>query len=274
MSGWGRWVWKCRPTPTLSVVVCARMGSGGESAVVDGLAKSKDGTIGAGPVPRRRLASLAVGSVLPLSGQVCAAAKQLANFRTYTKDMRRSAANRRDNVERQFVHLYEEHAPAVMAYALRRATFEGAQEIVAETFVIAWRRIHDIPSDAALPWLYGVARKVHGNRLRADRRQQHLLRRIQTEPSEAIAWGAGDNSSSLMLALASLRPSDREVLMLTAWEGLTTQEAAVVLNCSSQAVRLRLFRARRKLRARLAHVDSDDRLHRPTMESTWTEESM
>ncbi|MCO8271077.1 hypothetical protein M1L60_10780 [Actinoplanes sp. TRM 88003] len=64
--------------------------------------------------------------------------------------------------EEHFNRLWLEHAPAVLRYARRRVDDEQADEVVAETFVVAWRRLAEIPA-AELPWLFGVARRVSAN---------------------------------------------------------------------------------------------------------------
>jgi RNA polymerase sigma-70 factor, ECF subfamily len=190
----------------------------------------------------------------------------------HTEEMRRTPTDQSEDLERQFEHLYEEYAPAVMAYALRRTTLQAAQDIVAETFVVAWRRMGEIPGDAVLPWLYGVAHKVDGNRVRTEARQQSLVNRIRTEPRITMTPESAPHSN-LLAALASMPRHDREVLMLTAWEGLSTGEASLVLDCSPTAVRLRLYRARRRLRVRLDQIDAEDTLPRVPIRS-WTKESL
>jgi RNA polymerase sigma-70 factor (ECF subfamily) len=152
--------------------------------------------------------------------------------------------DRREQLER----LYERFAADIAMYALRRADRETAQDVVAETFLVAWRRIRDVPAEP-LPWLYGVARRVLANQRRASSRRQALR-----ESLRASTAGVASPPADLGLAeaLRELSDNDREVLMLIAWEGLTTREAAVALGCSDTACRLRLHRARRRLASLLA----------------------
>ncbi len=185
--------------------------------------------------------------------------------------MGRMLGDRPDDPERQFVQLYEQYAPAVMAYALRRTTPDAAQDIVADTFLVAWRRLAEIPADRVLPWLYGVAYKIQGNRRRSDARQRSLVKRIQAEASGPTS--DGDVNSNVLAALASLPPHDREVLMLTAWEGLSTAEAALAIDCSPTAARVRLYRARRKLKVRLDQIEDADDIRQVSVRS-WTKESL
>jgi RNA polymerase sigma-70 factor (ECF subfamily) len=143
----------------------------------------------------------------------------------------------------RFEEIYRQHAGAVAAYALRRASRETAEEVVAETFLVAWRRLDGVPAQP-LPWLYGVARRVLANQRRSAARRASLADRLHLEarvaPLETVDEG-------LLDALRTLRADDREVLMLVAWEGLTTTEAAQALDCSPVACRIRLHRARKRL---------------------------
>jgi RNA polymerase sigma-70 factor, ECF subfamily len=143
----------------------------------------------------------------------------------------------------RFDELYREHAGAVAAYALRRSPRDVAEEVVAETFLVAWRRLERVPAKP-LPWLYGVARRTLANQRRAAKRRDSLARRLELE----VPAIAGEQIEYRVLdALQALRAKDRELLMLVAWEGLTPAEAAVALGCSPVACRVRLHRARKQL---------------------------
>lgn len=142
----------------------------------------------------------------------------------------------------RFERLYAKHAPALLAYALRRATYETAQDAVAEAFVVVWRRLDDAPAEP-LPWLYGIVRRTLANQRRSLRRRLLLQRRLTEHNPNLSAVSDG----AVVEALASLSEAERELLMLIAWEGLTPAEAAVTLGCSANACRIRLHRARRKL---------------------------
>jgi RNA polymerase sigma factor (sigma-70 family) len=146
-----------------------------------------------------------------------------------------------------FERLYDRFSPDVAMYALRRADRETAQDAVAETFIVAWRRLDDVPGSDPLPWLYGVARRVLANQRRSASRLAALRQRL--EPEGAPASRVADHA--LAAALQQLSEADRELLMLIAWEGLSPTEAAVALGCSDGACRVRLHRARRRLAAAL-----------------------
>ena len=158
---------------------------------------------------------------------------------------------RRERLERLFL----EHAGAVRAYARRRADPAVADDVLSEVFVVAWRRLDDVPENA-LPWLLGCARNVLAHHWRRSRRDRALLDRIG---GAGVAGGVGGGDRVLAGALARLDPRDREVLLLIAWEGLTPGEAARVLGCSRNALAVRLHRARKRLAVALSAVRSDDR---------------
>jgi len=143
----------------------------------------------------------------------------------------------------RFQALYRNHAGEVAAYALRRASREVAEDVVADTFLVAWRRLDRVPHEP-LPWLYAVARRTLANHRRSAARRESLTQRLQLE-FRAIPPSPVDGG--LLNALRSLRAGDREVLMLVAWEGLTPTEAAQAFDCSPVACRIRLHRARKRL---------------------------
>jgi RNA polymerase sigma-70 factor (ECF subfamily) len=146
--------------------------------------------------------------------------------------------------DQRFVALYEAHAAAVLAYARRRIGSEEAEDVLAETFLVAWRRRADVPADA-LPWLYAVAANVLRNRARSERRREALSARLAAEPVPAVEEDAPD--PRLRDALARLKPIDREALLLTAWEGLSADRAARAAGCSRATFHVRLHRARKRL---------------------------
>jgi RNA polymerase sigma-70 factor, ECF subfamily len=149
--------------------------------------------------------------------------------------------------------LYRAHARHVLAYALRRTDAATADDVVSEVFLIAERRLADVPTDAR-PWLYGVGRRVLANQRRSDGRRAALqvaLGVLARDSAPIPPPGLDAGTPLLAAALAALRPDDREVLMLTAWEGLGARDAATVLGCSTAAFHTRLHRARTRLQAEL-----------------------
>jgi RNA polymerase sigma-70 factor (ECF subfamily) len=147
-----------------------------------------------------------------------------------------------------------------MAYSLRRSSGpEDAADVVAETFLVAWRRAGKIPPGPdALFWLYGVARRVLANHQRGERRRVRLVDRLRVEVSTADPNEPPDVDGAVIRALGRLVESDREVLLLAGWEELEPAQIATVLGISAVAVRSRLHRARRRLRKELAQPQADD----------------
>ena len=149
-----------------------------------------------------------------------------------------------------FERLYRETYPRVLAYARSVASGENADDAVAETYAIAWRRQRDIPRNAELGWLIGVTRRVLANARRSRRRSGalHALLDMQPrthgpDPAERVGDGA------LRSALLALSPLDREAVLLTAWFDLSSADAAQALGITPAAFRRRAARARRRLRA-------------------------
>ncbi len=159
----------------------------------------------------------------------------------------------REQAEIRFERLYAQHGRAVLGYAVRRTSLDDAADVVAETFLVAWRRLDDVPAEDARLWLYAVARRVLANQERSERRRQRLADRLRQELRVALDTvpAPDPEAAAVEAALAQLGPDDREVLRLSAWEELTPVEIATVLGVSQVAVRSRLHRARRRLRAAL-----------------------
>lgn len=166
--------------------------------------------------------------------------------------------------ERRFERFYHAHYDRVAAYLLSRADRDVAQEALARTFEVAWRRFAEIP-DEPLPWLLGVARRVLSGQRRAEGRRSALVEHVA---ASTVASGAGDHADILArrelvaAALATLSEAQREAVLLVAWDGLNQQEAAIVVGCSRVAFAVRLHRARSRLREALSDLLGDAR--RPT----------
>jgi RNA polymerase sigma-70 factor, ECF subfamily len=148
----------------------------------------------------------------------------------------------------RFEQIYTEHAEAIRAYVRRRAPEDVVDDVVADVFLVCWRRLDDVPKEA-LPWLYAVARKTLANDRRRRARTAHVPVDTGHEPEPV-----GD--SVLAAAFAGLSDTDREVLRLVAWEGLSLRESARVLDCSPVACRVRYHRAKARLASRLSAAAS------------------
>ncbi|MFN8150129.1 MAG: RNA polymerase sigma factor [Solirubrobacterales bacterium] len=151
--------------------------------------------------------------------------------------------------EGRFDDLFAATYVEVLAFAIRRTgDREAAEDVAAETFAVAWRKIDDVPGEP-LGWLYAVARNLISNQRRSERRRGRLLRRLSAERSGEgsgadPATAVGESDASLR-ALARLKESQREVLMLVAWEGADARVGSEALGCSPGAFRIRLHRARK-----------------------------
>lgn len=158
----------------------------------------------------------------------------------------------RELAQIRFGQIYREQGQAILAYALRRVEGpEDAADVVAETFLVAWRRLDEVPSNAgARLWLFGVARLVIANRHRAERRRTRLAERLAESLRTELATqpAPAGEAAEVLRAMDGLGDEDRELLLLVAWEELSPGEAAKVLGISSLAARSRLHRARRRLR--------------------------
>ena len=162
--------------------------------------------------------------------------------------------------------LVNDHFGRVAAYLLSRTDRESAAEALNKTLEVAWRRLEDVPSEP-LPWLLGIARRVLSDQWRAQSRRDALMTRLaDIETMRQRASGKeGEVSQDSALdrliaikALAALTETDREALLLVAWDGLTTREASAVVGCTRSAFAVRLFRARSRLRDLLSAPPIDD----------------
>jgi len=164
---------------------------------------------------------------------------------------------------RRFEDIYRTTRVPVLGYLARRtASPEDAADLVADVYLIAWRRIADAPAgDEARLWLFGVARRVLANHSRRRRTETYLASALRTElrliEPDVLGSASDSQREAVRAALAELGARDRELLMLSAWEGLSPAELAVVLARPAALVRVQLHRARRRLREKLASKSRD-----------------
>jgi RNA polymerase sigma factor (sigma-70 family) len=155
--------------------------------------------------------------------------------------------------ERRFRCLYEAHHRAVYAYFKRRIDSESARDGAVETFLVAWRRLDEVPGgERELPWLYGVARRVLANQRRARKRSGRLINRlagmaVETAPPAETIVVRRSEEEAVIAALRKLQPAERELLMLATWEEMPHAEIGQMLGCSAHAVDQRIYRATRHL---------------------------
>ncbi|MEV0616343.1 RNA polymerase sigma factor [Nonomuraea sp. NPDC050404] len=152
----------------------------------------------------------------------------------------------------RFEAVYDAYYPAISQYAARRTSSpDDTADVISETFLIAWRRVAEVPEgERALLWLYGVARRVLANHKRGDSRRAMLTDRLRDELA-AHRPPTSTDLEHVRAAFDALPERDREVLALACWEGLSGDQIAKVVGCTSIAARTRLHRARKRLAAAL-----------------------
>lgn len=163
-----------------------------------------------------------------------------------------------DLSQNRFDALFQAHSRAILGYTLRRVVDPAdAADVVSETFLVAWRRVAEIPREQERLWLYGVARRVLANARRGDARRSRLGERLR-EDLAGCSWTQpveDPRAETVRAALSTLADDDQEVLRLAFWEDLTPAEIAVVLSIPGVTARTRLHRARQRLRGALAEPD-------------------
>ncbi len=165
----------------------------------------------------------------------------------------------------RFVDLYQRYYRHVYAYCRRRTAADKVEDAVAETFLVVWRKISEVPSgDEALPWLYSVARRVLGHQWRGASRQSRLESKLASVGVSASVSASAEEymvvdqeSRQALDALSKLRRSDQEILRLSVWEELPHREIAEVLGLNTDAVKKRFSRARKKLAQELNRLEKD-----------------
>jgi RNA polymerase sigma-70 factor, ECF subfamily len=160
---------------------------------------------------------------------------------------------RRQRIEQ----LHADHAAAVFGFARRRTSWADADEVVSETFLVAWRRLEAVPAGGERPWLLGIARHVLANQRRSAARQTNVQLRLAQAGAVASPVDRHDaGSDRIRRALDQLSAADRDALTLLAWDGLSPAEIAVVLGCTRAAAYVRIHRARRRLAVLLSTTPS------------------
>ena len=160
----------------------------------------------------------------------------------------------------EFTELVRRHAPCIQRYVTRRLGPNVADDIVAETFLLAFRQRerYDPSRTDARPWLYGICTNLIGRHRRAEVRQYRALARTGADPvTESFTDRVDEQVSALSAsvpiaaALARLSAELRDTLLLAAWSDMSYEEIATALGVPIGTVRSRLSRARSKLRKTL-----------------------
>lgn len=168
----------------------------------------------------------------------------------------RDDAVRRARFEAVAAEVYE----PLQRYLRRRAQPDDAADVFAETLLVVWRRLDDVP-DEPLPWCIGVARRCLANQRRGDRRRLRLVERSTAQPRAATTDDPQEvidrSDPDLAAAMATLSDGEREIVRLWAWDRLQPREIALALDMTANAVSVALSRAKRKLDERLRSSDPD-----------------
>jgi RNA polymerase sigma-70 factor, ECF subfamily len=168
------------------------------------------------------------------------------------------AAGSRDAPSR-FRALYESTFPDIYAFVARSAgAGSDTDDVVAEAYLVAWRRLNDVPpSPDDRLWMYGVARNMLARFRRTRQRRGQLFRRLSSEPDASVRPIEPQSRHPEVLdALSQLPSREREVVQLIYWDGLSQDEAATVIGCSANALRIRLHRAKKRLSRRLGTLEA------------------
>jgi RNA polymerase sigma-70 factor (ECF subfamily) len=179
-----------------------------------------------------------------------------------------------DLADQRFREMYQADQRQILAYFLRRTDATSARDGAAETFLVAWRRIGEVPTgDRTLPWLYGVARRVLANQRRSHSRQNSLGQKLtdlgptQEQSPEVIVLRRAEDREMLD-AVARLRSEDQEILQLAVWDELPHSQIAEVIGTSPHAISQRLYRITKQLARDLERPSSGAmrRVARPASE--------
>ncbi|RSN49004.1 RNA polymerase subunit sigma-70 [Actinomadura sp. WAC 06369] len=177
---------------------------------------------------------------------------------------------RRSQIEPEaFAEIFRRHAPGLKRYATRRLGADTAEDVVAETFLAAFRQRHryDLDRPDARPWLFGIATNLMKRHVRTEVRQLRTLHRTGADPVAEPFTDRSDERVSaqaagprIAAALAAMPKGHRDALLLFAWGGLSYVQVAEALGVRLGTVRSRINRARRRLRAELGELDLSPRL--------------
>ncbi|MFI7707316.1 RNA polymerase sigma factor [Nonomuraea sp. NPDC049480] len=154
-----------------------------------------------------------------------------------------------DDPEERFTDIYDRHYRSVLGYALLRAERGAAEDVSSETFLVAWRRLDELP-EPPLPWLLGVARNLLAKQRDSRHRRQALVDRIAALHREQAAGDVAEHvidRDTALSALSALPEQDVEAMVFATWYGLPPEQAATVMGCSVRAYNVRLHRARKRL---------------------------
>jgi RNA polymerase sigma-70 factor (ECF subfamily) len=154
----------------------------------------------------------------------------------------------------EFTHLYRDFLPQISGYLVRRSDRSEVEELASRVFEIAWRKRAQAPKGFELAWLFRIAGFVVANHRRSIRSEQNFLQRFKPNDFAPSPEDIAVSDLGLAEAWKKLSSFEREAISLTAFEGLSNQDAAKVLEISPNAFTQRLAKARKHLKA---HISSD-----------------
>ena len=162
--------------------------------------------------------------------------------------------DRSDHDRERFERLAAAVVEPVRRFLRRRTDADTADDALAETLLVCWRRLDEVPEEP-LPWVYGVARNCLANLERGARRQRRLAARIAAVDPPAEVTAETEVDDRVATVLAAMRAEDAELLRLWAWEQLGPGEIGTVLGITANAASIRLHRAREKFKEQLRKIE-------------------
>jgi RNA polymerase sigma-70 factor (ECF subfamily) len=168
-----------------------------------------------------------------------------------------NAADARARARFESIHLLVRDPLA--RFLARRVPVDEVEDLFAETMLVIWRRLPDVPEEAEVIWALGVARRVVANHRRGVSRLRRLVERVglaEPRPSSVQPFGS---DPALASAMACLSSTEAEILRLSVWEDLAPREIALALGISANAASIRLLRAKEHLREILSTAERKSR---------------
>lgn len=154
--------------------------------------------------------------------------------------------------ETRFVAIYRENCRRVSAFVARRAEFNDVEDLVADTFEIAWRKRSEVSEGEELVWLFAIANFVLANHHRKNSRRSRLNKLIQVEQVTPSAESIALKDIEVAQAYRELNKAEQQLIALVYFDDLSISQAAKILKISANAASIRLSRIKAKLAAKIA----------------------
>ncbi len=154
-----------------------------------------------------------------------------------------------------FEAIYSKTFDDVFRYLLRRTdSQQDAEDLIAEVYTTAWKKLSSVPANGELPWLYTTAHNHLRNYWRKQSKKRDNEQFKELQPEDAVEQPTSE-SNSLAVCIKQLKEDDAEIIRLSCWEGLSPKELAEVYKCSTNAIYIKLHRAKERLQQKLAEQD-------------------